>query len=70
MDFKFIFQISNYLNFLTRETMKLLGSTERKITKDKNIENMPNLKIAEIILIYLNPVKNISTYLIVHIFNK
>ena len=43
--------------------MKLLGSTERKIT-------MPNLKIAEIILIYLNPVKNISTYLIVHIFNK
>ena len=70
MAFKFIFQISNYLNFLTRETMKLLGSTERKITKDKNIENMPNLKIAEIILIYLNPVKNISTYLIVHIFNK
>ena len=70
MAFKFIFQISNYLNFSTRETMKLLGSTERKITKDKNIENMPNLKIAEIILIYLNPVKNISTYLIVHIFNK
>ena len=50
--------------------MKLLGSTERKITKDKNIENMPNLKFTEIILIYLNPVKNISTYLIVHIFNK
>ena len=70
MPFKFIFQISNYLNFLTHETMKLLGSTERKITKDKNIENMPNLKFAEIILIYLNPVKNISTYLIVHIFNK
>ena len=70
MAFKFIFQISNYLNFLTHETMKLLGSTERKITKDKNIENMPNLKFAEIILIYLNPVKTISTYLIVHIFNK
>ena len=70
MAFKFIFQISNYLNYLTHETMKLLGSTERKITKDKNIENMPNLKFAEIILIYLNPVKTISTYLIVHIFNK
>ena len=70
MAFKFIFQISNYVNFLTHETMKLLGSTERKITKDKNIENMPNLKFAEIILIYLNPVKTISTYLIVHIFNK
>ena len=28
---------------LTPETMKLLGSTENKITKDKNGENVPHL---------------------------
>ena len=31
-----------YLQLLTPETMKLLGSTENKITKDKNGENYHN----------------------------
>ena len=31
------------LELLTPETMKLLGSTENKITKDKNVENIPHL---------------------------
>ena len=30
---------------------KLLGSTENKIAKDKNGENVPHLEIAEVILI-------------------
>ena len=30
-----------YLELLTPETMKLLGSTESKINKDKNGENVP-----------------------------
>ena len=36
------FEIKNgyYLDLLTPETMKLLGSTESKITKDKNGENV------------------------------
>ena len=36
------FKIKNgyYLELLTPETMKLLGSTESKITKDKNDENV------------------------------
>ena len=34
--------------------MKLLGSTESKITKDKNSENMPHLEIAELILVHYN----------------
>ena len=34
-----------YLELLTPETMKLLGSTESKITKDKNGENVPHLEI-------------------------
>ena len=32
--------------------MKLLGSTESKITKDKNGENVPHLEIVELVLIH------------------
>ena len=41
------FKIKNgySLELLTKETMKLLGSTESKITKDKNQENVPHLEI-------------------------
>ena len=38
--------------------MKLLGSTENKITKDKNCENVPHLKITEVILVQCNIVNN------------
>ena len=34
-----------YLELLTPETMKLLGSTGSKITKDKNGENVPHLEV-------------------------
>ena len=34
--------------------MKLLGSTENKITKDKNGENVPHLEIAEVVLVHCN----------------
>ena len=37
------------LELLTPEAMKLLGSTEKKITKDKNGENMPHLEITEVV---------------------
>ena len=30
--------------------MKLLGRTEKKITKDKNGENVPHLETAEVVL--------------------
>ena len=41
------FKIKNgyYLEILTSETMKLLGSKLSKITKDKNCENVPHLEI-------------------------
>ena len=32
--------------------MKLLGSTENEITKDKNGENVPHLEITEVVLVY------------------
>ena len=47
-----------YLELLTPETMKLLGSTKSKITKDKNGENVPHLEIVDLVLIYCNFVNN------------
>ena len=46
------------LELLTKETMKLLGSTENKITKDKNLENVPHLEIIEVVLVHCNIVNN------------
>ena len=43
-----------YLELLTPETMKLLGSTESKITKDKNGENVPHLEVVELVLVHCN----------------
>ena len=40
------------------ETIKLLGSTENKITKDKNGENVPHLEITEVVLVHCNIVNN------------
>ena len=37
-----------FLELLTPETMKLLGSTESKITKDKNGENVPHLEMSSL----------------------
>ena len=47
-----------YLELLTLETMKLLGSTENKITKDKNGENVPRLEDVEVVLAHCNLLNN------------
>ena len=46
------------LELLTKETMKLLGSTKNEITKDKNGENVPHLEITEVVLVQCNIVNN------------
>ena len=46
------------LELLMKETMNLLGSTESKITKDKNGKNEPHPEIAEVVLVHCNMVKN------------
>ena len=38
--------------------MKLLGSTENKITKEKNGENVPHLEITEVVLVHCDIVNN------------
>ena len=47
-----------YLELLTPETIKLLGSTKSKINKDKNEENVPHLEITEVVLTHGNIVNN------------
>ena len=38
--------------------MKLSGSTKSKITRNENGENVPNLEITEVVLIYCNIIDN------------
>ena len=38
--------------------MKILGNTKNKITKQKNVENVPHLEITEVVLIHCNIVNN------------
>ena len=54
------FKIKNgyYLELLTPETVKLLGSTESRITKDKNGENVPHLEVAALVLVHCSLANN------------
>ena len=43
-----------FLELSTPETMKLLGSTENKVTKDKNNQNLPHFEIIKLVLVHCN----------------
>ena len=60
MENRVTFKIKNGYSseLLTRETMKLLGSTKNKIAKEKNGENVPHLEITEAVLVHCNIVNN------------
>ena len=47
-----------YLEVLSLDAMKLLGSTKITIAKDENGENMPYLEISEVVLVHCNIVNN------------
>ena len=40
------------------ETMKLLGSTESKITKSKNGGNVPYLEVVELVIVHCSIINN------------
>ena len=46
------------LELLSKETMKLLGSTKDTINADKNSENVPRLENVEVVLVHYNLVNN------------
>ena len=50
----FKIKIGYFLELLTPETMKLLGSTDSKITEDKDGKIAPNLEIVELVLVHCN----------------
>ena len=43
-----------YLQLLTSETMKLLGSSKGKVTKIENGENVSDLENTEVVLVHCN----------------
>ena len=57
---RIVFKIkSGYkLELLSKETMKLLGSTKDTIDVDKNSENVPKLENVEVVLVHCNLVNN------------
>ena len=59
IELRIIFKIkTRYLELLTPETMKLLGTTKSEITKDENGENKPHLEITESVSVHRNIVNN------------
>ena len=57
---RIVFKIKsgNKLELLSKETMKLLGSTKDIIDSGKNSENVPRLENAEVVLVHCNLVNN------------
>ena len=56
---KFKIKSGYYLELLTPKKSSLLKSTGRKLTKDKNGENVPQLKITEGFLVHCDIVNNL-----------
>ena len=56
------------LDLLMPKTMKLVGSTENKIAKDKNGKNIPYLEITEVIVFHCNIVNHDYQKFCIHLF--
>ena len=70
---RIVFKIkSGYkLELLSKETMKLLGSTKDTIDADKNSENVPKLENVEVVLVHCNLVNNtLEYYLLLYRLNN
>ena len=69
---RIVFKIkSRYkLELLSKETMKLLGSTKDIIDEDKNGENVPRLENVEVVLVHCNSYQQRSRVLFTFVPNK
>ena len=52
------------LELISKETMKLLGSTKKIIDEDKNSENVPRLENVEVVLVHCNLVNSSYQHII------
>ena len=60
IEYRITFSINTgyYLERLTPKSVKLFGSTKIKLTKNKIGENLPHLKIGEVVLMHCNIFNN------------
>ena len=65
----FKIKTAHYLELLTLEIMKLLRSTERKITNNEYCENVAYLEITEAVIIHCNVINN-NTFLLDKSFDQ
>ena len=65
----FNIKTGHYLELLTLEIMKLLRSTERKITNNEYCENVAYLEITEAVIIHCNVINN-NTFLLDKSFDQ
>ena len=65
----FKIKTGHYLELLTLEIMKLLRSTERKITHNEYCENVAYLEITEAVIIHCNVINN-NTFLLDKSFDQ
>ena len=65
----FNIKTGHYLELLTLEIMKLLRSTERKITHNEYCENVAYLEITEAVIIHCNVINN-NTFLLDKSFDQ
>ena len=65
----FKIKTGHYLELLTLEIMKLLRSTERKITNNEYCENVAYLEITEAVIIHCNVINN-NTFLLDKSFDQ
>ena len=61
---RFTFKIKTgyHLELSTPQTMNLLGSSKKRITKAKQGENIPRLKVTEVVFIHCNLINNAYQY--------
>ena len=51
-------RIIKFLELLSPESMRLLGSTKKDLDQDKDGEVVPNLESVEVVLVHYNLVNN------------
>lgn len=57
-EFLLKYKLGAHLNFIHKKKMRLLESTEKSVTIDKNGENVLSIEITEVVLVHGNVVGN------------
>lgn len=58
VEFLLKYKLGAHLNFIHKKKMRLLESTGKRVTIDKNGENVLSIEITEVVLVHDNVVGN------------